>query len=133
MALFLESIGHVGLRVVDRERSLAFYAKLGFTELAWYPPPRVSILKNDAGIELNLIVNGEASDAGNVLMDVPEKHPGITHVAFAVANIEATLAALHEAGITVSEGPVSLGENYVALFVRDPDRNVIELGQKLAP
>ena len=133
MALFLESIGHVGLRVVDRERSLAFYAKLGFTELAWYPPPRVSILKNDAGIELNLIVNGEASDAGNVLMDVPEKHPGITHVALAVANIEATLAALHEAGITVSEGPVSLGENYVALFVRDPDRNVIELGQKLAP
>ena len=66
MALFLESIGHVGLRVVDRERSLAFYAKLGFTELAWYPPPRVSILKNDAGIELNLIVNGEASDAGPI-------------------------------------------------------------------
>jgi len=43
----------------------------------------VLILKNPAGVELNLIVN--ATTEVNLLMDVPEKHPGWTHVALAVA------------------------------------------------
>ena len=131
MTLQVLGFGHVGIRVAERERSVAFYRKLGFEEVAWYPPPRVSILRNAAGVELNLIVNSDdANDGKNVLMDVTPKYAGYTHAAFAVASIEDTLAELERAGIAVSEGPVALGEGYVAIFVRDPDRNVVELGRK---
>ena len=129
----LLAIGHVGLRVAHRERSLEFYRKLGFDEVAWYEGPRVSIVRNQAGVELNLIVNANDDHGGkNVLMDVdPVKYPGYTHTAFRVASVRDTLAALERAGVVISEGPVHLGEKYLAIFVRDPDRNVVELGESL--
>lgn len=118
----------------DRSKSVAFYAKLGFVETAWHEEPRVAILSGPGELEINLIVNAQAAsaeDGGNVLMDVPEKHPGYTHLALRVASIARTVDALAEAGIAITEGPVALGDGYVALFVRDPDLNVVELGERL--
>jgi hypothetical protein len=46
-------------------------------------------------VELNLIFNANAGDpAVNILMDVPDKFPGYTHIALCVASIPATMAAL---------------------------------------
>ena len=80
-------------------------------------------------MELNLIFNANAGDpAGNILMDVRDKFPGYTHIALRVASIPATIAALRANNIAITQGPVSFGESgQVSLFVRDPDRNVIEL------
>ncbi len=132
-SLELTALNHVGIRVAERERSLAFYRKLGFEEVAWYAAPRVAILRNTVGLELNLIVNANDANGGrNVLMDVdPVKYAGYTHAAFRVASASATAASLTELGIPISEGPVNLGGKYLALFVRDPDGNVIELGEVL--
>jgi len=125
-------LSHIGIRVRDRERSLAFYGGLGFTEAHWFPPQRVAILTHPSGVEINLIVNADdAPDSRNILMDVPERHAGYTHVALEVESIERVVAALAEAGIAISEGPVDLGGVARAVFIRDPDRNVVELNQPL--
>lgn len=123
----ITAVDHVGFRVRDAARSEAFYGRLGFEVTMRSAQAPVVILRNEAGVEINLIVNAGA-DAPNVLLDVPEKHAGITHVALRVASIEEAERALRELGIEITEGPVRLGSG-TSLFVRDPDRNVIELRQ----
>ena len=87
------------------------------------------MVRNENGVELNLIFNANAGEPKtNVLMDVPDKYPGYTHMALRVGSIPATIAALKANDIAITQGPVSFGQSgQVSVFVRDPDRNVIEL------
>jgi lactoylglutathione lyase len=128
----IAQVDHIGIRITDRARALAFYQVLGFRVLVEVDFDAVIIVKNEAGVELNLIVNGVSDDGQNVLMDIPRKHPGITHVAFRVADFQAMLATLKAHGITPSQGPVTFGDGHVSVFVRDPDRNVIELRARMS-
>ena len=61
-------------------------------------------------------------------MDVAPKYPGYTHVSFRVASIDDTVRVLREIGIPIAEGPVNFGGE-IAVFVRDPDQNVVELAE----
>jgi lactoylglutathione lyase len=123
----IDGVSHIGIRVSNPARSEAFYALFGFEPTFRGGAEPVVVMKNSAGVEINLICNGtEGSEPVNVLMDVPEKHPGYTHVALAVRSIDGTVAELGRLGIAISGGPMKLGDG-VSLFVRDPDRNVIEL------
>jgi lactoylglutathione lyase len=66
-------------------------------------------------------------------MDVPEKHAGYTHIALSCRSLEAATEALAKAGIPLSGGPITFPDGHRAVFVRDPDRNVIELNQTPSP
>ena len=110
----------------DLARSMSFYEILGFRR-SWGPfgAEKVTALVHPSGLEINLIVNARESIAANVLMDVPEKHAGYTHIALKIDDVETVEAALAVAEVAISgrrgEDPTR------AVFVRDPDGNVIEL------
>ena len=92
-------------------------------------PEPVAILEHPASkVVLNLILNGSASSEGNVLMDVPEKHPGYTHMALLVSDLDAAERHVRAEGIAITEGPVEF-PGARAFFVRDPDGNVVEIHQ----
>jgi lactoylglutathione lyase len=128
----IAGIAHVGIRVHDLARSRAFYERLGFDFVVGpIGPEPVAILRHPSGVEINLILNAPSASAPNVLMDVAEKHPGYTHVALAIADAEAMRGALERAGIPISG---TRGDRpLAAVFVRDPDRNVIEFARQPPP
>jgi|RhiMetdeSRZDD1v2_1073273.scaffolds.fasta_scaffold137003_2 lactoylglutathione lyase len=122
-------VDHIGIRVRDLERAMKFYALLGFSVHHKATNDAVAVVKNRHEVELNLVYNANAGDAGkNILMDVGEKYPGYTHVALRVASIKDTIQALKAHGVRITQGPVAFGrDGQVSVFVRDPDLNVVEL------
>lgn len=125
----IRNVDHIGIRVADIERAMRFYGLFGFVLEHRAGNDAVVVMKNRHGVELNLVYNANDDNGGrNILMDVPPKYAGYTHVAFGVASIADTIAMLRENAITITQGPVSFGrDGHVSVFVRDPDRNVIEL------
>lgn len=122
-------VDHIGIRVADLDRAMAFYELFGFEKLHAADNDAVVVMRNDQDVEINIIYNANNSNENkNILMDVPEKYPGYTHVAFRVESIADTVAALNENGIEITQGPVAFGnDGHVSVFLRDPDRNTIEL------
>jgi lactoylglutathione lyase len=131
--LQIAAFDHIGIRVTDLDRALAFYALLGFRlepEETWEEHRAVGLI-NDAGLRLNLIYNAKPRRATpNVLLDEPEKWAGFTHLALSVDDLDRVMRLLGEHGISLTEGPMALGEQRRICFIRDPDGNVIEFTER---
>jgi len=124
-------LAHFGIRVHDLERSVRFYEILGFKKTVGpIGPEPVAILDHPSGVEVNLVLNAPNAKAPNILMDVPEKHAGITHFALLCPDILAAKATLEAQGIALSGGPIEFYPGARGIFVRDPDGNVIELHER---
>ncbi len=133
MGSLITGVAHIGIRVHELARARAFYERLGFAFIVGpIGPEPVAILKHPSGVMINFILNAAKSDATNVLMDVSEKHPGFTHIALAVSDVLAVKAELESAGVALSGGPITFPGGATSIFVRDPDRNVIEFNQEPA-
>lgn len=127
--LDIERIDHVGIRIRDKNRSVEFYRGFGFELLmdAGFDRGHPVILQHPSGVVLNLLGPTTHADAPNVLMDIDEKHPGITHIALRVRSLDDARKFLDENGIAVT-GSFEVGD-LRALFFRDPDGSVIELDE----
>ena len=125
--LNIEAVNHVGIRVSDKTRSIAFYENLGFALISdvGFENGHPVIMTHPSGVVINLLGPATASAGTNILMDVDEKHPGITHVALTVSSLDDAKAFMAENDIAIT-GSFSFGK-MAAIFIRDPDRTVIEL------
>lgn len=129
-AMKLRKIDHIGIRVMAFARAVAFYRQLGFEMIREDLDERVVVLRHPSGITINLLDSAvENLEQRNILMDVIEKYPGYTHYALAVDSITETQAEIERLGIPITEGPVTFGNGYTSIFIRDLDRNVIEFTQ----
>lgn len=125
--LDIQAVNHVGIRVSDKQAAIDFYDKLGFEHVSdvGFEQGHPVIMKHPCGVVINLLGPATVADGVNILQDVDEKHPGITHVALTVSSIDHAREFAESNGIGIT-GSFSFG-NMSAIFIRDPDRNVIEL------
>ena len=125
--LDISNFDHIGIRVSDRQKSVAFYELLGFKLIAdgGYDAGHPLVMLHPSGLNINLLGPATARAGENVLMDEPVKYPGITHLAVKVRDAEATESFVTENGIAITGRREFRGTK--TIFVRDPDRNVLEL------
>jgi len=125
--LDIKSINHIGIRVRDKSRSMDFYEVLGFQLIqdVGFDKGHPVIMQHPSGVVVNLLGPANTMDDSNILMDVDDKYPGYTHIALTVSSLDDAREFMKTNGIEIS-GSFSF-QNMSAIFIRDPDRNVIEL------
>ena len=134
--LNIRAIQHIGIPVTNVAASAAFYGKLGFSKAMEKPFQHngeqgtcVMMKRGDIIMELYQM-------PANVLPEIASRKDGhIDHVAFDVADIDATYATLKQAGFTILEPePVFLQfwENGCKYFnITGPDGERLEFNQVL--
>lgn len=125
--LEINNFDHVGIRISDREKSVAFYELLGFKMIAdgGYDAGHPLVMLHPSGININLLGPATAKPGENILMDKKFKYPGITHLALKMKDAEVTEAFVTENNIAITGRREFRGTK--TIFIRDPDRNVFEL------
>jgi len=115
---------HTCYRIGDIDRSVAFYEKLGFQEVARMP------IRDEA---INVFMGLPGEDPRLELtynhgVDSYELGTGYNHIAVAVDDLDGTLGGLSKEGIEPEKPPYTVREGGSRLcFVRDPDGYRIEL------
>ena len=125
--LEINNFDHIGIRISDREKSVTFYELLGFELIAdgGFDAGHPLVMLHPSGININLLGPATAKSGENILMDENLKYPGITHLAVKVKDAEATEAFITKHGIAITGRREFRGTK--TIFIRDPDRNVLEL------
>jgi lactoylglutathione lyase len=120
---------HMGLRVAHLDRSLAFYAALGYQVIGSVRATSLgdlTMLKlpDDPFVAIEL-VSGSSASASSGGGD------SLSHFVIKVESMDAVLAELAAAGINPEEPPVSPdgSDEFRTAWITDPDGNRIELVQ----
>ena len=123
----ISNFDHIGIRISDRSKTVAFYELLGFELIAdgGFDQGHPLVMLHPSGININLLGPATAKLGENILMDEKPKYPGITHLALKVKDAEATAAFVTDNDIAITGRREFRGTK--TIFIRDPDRNVLEL------
>jgi len=121
------SLIHTCYRILDVDRSIAFYEALGFEEKG-----RVPIRDEAINVFMGLPEDGPEPRLEltyNIGRDAPyEIGTGYGHIAISTSDLDGTLAALAGQGISPERPPYTIREGGSRLcFVRDPDGYRIEI------
>ena len=118
---------HTCYRIGDIDRSVAFYAALGFEEIG-----RLPIRDEAINVFMGLPGDGPRLELTyNFGVDSYELGTGYNHIAITATDLDATLGRLAEQGIDPEKPPYTVSENGPRIcFVRDPDGYRIELIEK---
>jgi len=127
--LNVTKIDHIGIRVREKRRAIAFYEALGFALIVdtGFDNGHPVMMRHPSGVVLNLLGPSTEERDENVLMDIERKYAGYTHMALKVDSLAAAESFLAGNGIAIT-GRFAF-KDMRALFIRDPDRNVIELDE----
>jgi lactoylglutathione lyase len=117
---------HTCYRIGDIDRSVAFYERIGFEETGRMPigDEAINVFMNLPGQDPVLELTYNHGVTGY------EHGTGYNHIALAVDDLDATLAALADDGIEPEKPPYRPGgrtEGHRIAFLRDPDGYRIEL------
>ena len=137
---------HTGIVVADMERSLRFWrdvmgleVRIDFREKGEF----IDTVQDLASVDLRMIKLA-APDGSTIELLKDDAHPtpapdpnrmcdrGIRHVAFTVADVEASWRTLKDEGCAVLSEPVAAPDGKARLFfARDPEGNLLEIVQVL--
>jgi lactoylglutathione lyase len=116
---------HTCYRILDIDRSVGFYEKLGFEEVG-----RLPIRDEAVNVFMGLPGDGARLElTWNKGVEEPyEIGTGYGHIALTIEDLDATLAGLAGQGIEPEKPPYSVREGGSRIcFVRDPDGYRVEL------
>ena len=138
------NLNHVGISVVNLERSVQFYCNMLNMAVIYTAPfggdpyedvlaiPDVSgtmcVLKNNT-VQLE-IFHFERPEPATKSLDEPVSSHGISHFGVDVDDIDATYQRLAAGGVKMHSAVRQFPSGMRAVYVRDPDGNVIELLQR---
>jgi lactoylglutathione lyase len=118
---------HVGIRVADPDRAVAFYTAVGYEVVGRVPDSpagQLTMLKlpDDDVVSVELVF--DARKAG------PIQGTGLSHLVIQVESMDATVTDLRTKGIEVAEPDSPDGSaDFLTTWLSDPDGNRIELVQ----
>jgi lactoylglutathione lyase len=126
----IQGLDHIGIRVTDFKHAIHFYEQFGFEIARRDLDERVIVMLHKNGVVINLLDSAiTLNEVRNILMDETIKYAGYTHIAFRVSDIDQAIKHINMLDIMITEGPVTFGDGKTSIFIRDPDRNVIEFTQ----
>ena len=118
---------HLGLRVADPDRAVAFYTAVGYEVVGRAPDTPVgqlTMLKlpDDDVVSVELVF--DPTEAGR------QRGTGLSHLVIQVESMGATVTDLRAKGIDVAEPESPDGSaHFLTSWITDPDGNRIELVQ----
>ena len=125
----VRGIDNIGICASDLARSVAFYETLGFSEA--YRNDR-GVMMSSEGVHLFLFVARKPNPppVGREL-GLFSNPPGIDHISFAVADVDAMYATLRAAGVVLGGPPEDQSWGARMVGLKDPDGNNLYLLQRL--
>jgi catechol 2,3-dioxygenase-like lactoylglutathione lyase family enzyme len=127
----ITGIDNIGICTTDIVRSVAFYERLGFTE-AYGNDRGVSMAAGDVHLFVFATRQANPSPVKREL-GLFGNAPGIDHISFAVADVDALYSTLRDAGVVFSGPPQDQSWGARMVGLKDPDGNNLYLAEALEP